>query len=122
MNSDIKHDDWTAGVEGIVFQSCGECAFAWYFHRDFCPNCGAKEPVSSSAKGSGTVYAVTTVNRAPSRELQAYVPYRIVLVKLDEGIQMMGHGADEVGIGDKVQARYISFCDTLVPYFERVFF
>ena len=87
----------------------------WFFARPFCPRCGAAGPATRRSSGRGTVYAVTTVHRAPSPELRALAPYRIALVDLKEGFRAMTHAAPGVGIGDAVQARMVPFGDTSVP-------
>ena len=53
--------DWTCGTAGIAFQRCDGCGHTWYFHRDFCPACGAREPRSEQASARGTVHAITAM-------------------------------------------------------------
>jgi uncharacterized OB-fold protein len=59
------------------------------------------------------------VHRAPTEELQALVPYVIVLVDADEGFRLMAHGTDGLEIGDAVTGRLREFAGRLLPYFER---
>lgn len=47
------------------------------------------------------------------------MPYNIVLVDTDEGFRMMAHGDNDLGIGDKVTARFTQFVGRLVPYFAK---
>src|SRR5215218_11201368 len=112
--------DWTKGGEGIVYQSCGACGKAQYFHRSFCAACGARDPVEKSASGNGTIYATSLVCRAATPETRAHVPYNIVLVDTPEGFRMMAHGDNDLRIGDQVTARYQQFAGRLIPYFARV--
>jgi len=112
--------DWTRGAEAIVYQSCGACEKAQYFHRSFCAACGAPDPVEKCASGQGTVYATSLVCRAATPETRADVPYNIVLVDAAEGFRMMAHGDNDLAIGDKVTARFAQFAGRLVPYFEKV--
>jgi len=111
--------DWTRGEAAIVYQSCPACAAVWYFRRGFCPSCGAREPRSLAASGGGVVHATTLVCRAATPEAKAHVPYTIVLVDTVEGFRMMGHGASDLAIGDKVVARFERFTDRLVPHFVK---
>ncbi len=111
--------DWTEGGEGIVYQACGACGKAQYFHRLFCAACGAPDPVVKTASGAGTVYATSLVCRAATPETRAHVPYNIVLVDMPEGFRMMAHGDDDLVIGDQVTARYRQFAGKLVPYFAK---
>ncbi|MEN3296883.1 MAG: uncharacterized protein V7642_6136 [Burkholderiales bacterium] len=120
MNS--VHDqlrDWTVAQEGIVYQACPSCASRWYFQRRFCPRCGATQPTSLQASGRGTVYSVATVHRAPSEEMRPYAPYTIVLIDMDEGFRIMGHGTPDLRIGEAVRAGYRSIAGKLMPYFDR---
>ena len=114
-----KLADWTKGVEAIVYQSCGACGKAQYFHRSFCAACGAPEPVEKRASGAGTVYATSLVCRAATPETRAHVPYNIVLIDTAEGFRMMAHGDNDLAIGDKVTAGYQQFAGRLVPYFAK---
>ncbi|HZP93747.1 MAG TPA: OB-fold domain-containing protein [Burkholderiales bacterium] len=114
------HDlaDWTRGEAGIVYQRCG-CGAAWYFRRAFCPRCGRLDPQTVQASGRGTVYASSLNHRAPTETLRPYAPYLIVLVDAEEGFRMMAHGDRTLRIGERVQARFVDFGGTLVPYFEK---
>ena len=96
------------------------CAAIWYFRRNFCPRCGDAVPFDHAAAGTGTVYAVTLVARAPSEALRTYAPYLIALVDADEGFRLMAHGDKGLRIGDRVRARFVTFAEHLVPYFERI--
>jgi len=111
--------DWTRGGAGLVYQVCAGCGHAWYFRRAFCPECGAAEVRELAAAGRGTVYADTLVHRAPTDEFRALAPYRIVLVDIDEGFRMMGHGEPSLTIGDRVQCGFKPLGDRLLPYFEK---
>ena len=111
--------DWTKGSEAIVYQSCGVCGKAQYFHRSFCAACGAPEPEAKCASGAGTVYATSLVCRAATPETRAHVPYNIVLVDTAEGFRMMAHGDNDLTIGDRVTAQYQQFAGRLVPYFAK---
>ena len=111
--------DWTMGGEAIVYQCCGACGNVQYFRRSFCWSCGAPDPVEKFASGQGTIYATSLVCRAATAETRAHVPYNIVLVDTEEGFRMMGHGSNDLCIGDKVKARFARFVDRLIPYFEK---
>jgi len=110
--------DWTAGGEGIAFQSCPACSHRWYFRRDFCPRCGSSPPAERQASGLGTIHAATLVTRAPSEALRAHAPYLIVLVDADEGFRLMAHGVPQLGIGARVRCRFVSFGGRLIPFFD----
>jgi len=111
--------DWTLDTPGIVYQRCGSCAHVWYFRREFCPACGAGAPQSLASAGLGTVHAGTLVHRAPSDEFRALAPYRVVLVDVDEGFRMMGHGHASLAIGDRVRCRFEPLAGRLLPFFDK---
>lgn len=110
-------DDWTGGVAAIVFEACGACRSRWYFARGHCPVCGGTDVTRLPSRGEGTLRAVTTVSRAPSPELRAFVPYRVALVDLDEGVRVMGHADDGLVIEDRVRVGYRRLGTLLVPVF-----
>jgi uncharacterized OB-fold protein len=112
-------DDWTTGAEAIVYQSCTLCGSRQYFRRSFCVVCGAPDPVEKRANGEGIVYATSLVVRAATPEARAHVPYNIVLVDAAEGFRLMGHGDNDLKIGDRVTAQYARFTGRLIPYFAR---
>jgi len=99
----------------LLFQHCGACARVWCFARDFCPHCGARDPQTRRCEGAGRIYAVTTVARAPSPEMQALAPYRLALVDFAEGFRAMTHADDDVAIGDAVRLRFVTFGSLKVP-------
>jgi len=111
--------DWTAGVEMIRYQVCGACRRLQYFRRNFCAACGATELVEKTASRKGVVYATSLVARAATPETRAHVPYNIVLVDTAEGFRMMAHGDNALAIGDRVNARFVTFAGRMVPYFEK---
>jgi uncharacterized OB-fold protein len=110
--------DWTSGAEALAYERCGACGTIRYFRRTFCANCGSPAVESRLASGRGTVYAITTVTRAPSAELRAYAPYRIALVDAEEGFRFMTHAAEGLTIGDAVSTRFRSFGERIVPFVE----
>ena len=114
-----ERSDWTSGHPAIVYQQCRNCRERWYFRRSFCPHCGSEDVEAREASGQGTVYAATLVTRAPSEALRALAPYRLLLVEAEEGFRLMGHGAQELELGDAVTARFESFGPLLIPFFER---
>ncbi|ETR78839.1 DNA-binding protein [Afipia sp. P52-10] len=111
--------DWTSGTPAIVYQACGACKHIWYFHRSFCPSCGATDVADHKASGEGVVHAISVVTRAATPEARARVPYAVVLVDMAEGFRMMGHGENDLRIGERVRARFEDFTGRIVPFFAR---
>ena len=110
--------DWTSGAEALTFDRCRACNTLSYFRRAFCPHCGSHDMEARVASGRGTVYAVTTVTRAPSAELRAYAPYRIALVDAREGFRFMTHAAEGLAVGDPVSTTFRRFGERVVPFVE----
>jgi uncharacterized OB-fold protein len=110
--------DWTNGAEALSYKQCRACGTVRYFRRSFCPACGSDAVETRAASGRGTVYAITTVTRAPSGELRAYAPYRIALVDAEEGFRFMTHAADGLAIGDPVSTTFRPFGERIVPFVE----
>lgn len=109
--------DWTHGVPAIVYQHCRACGRHWYFARRMCPHCGTEGPEAKQASGQGTVYAVTTVLRAPTDGLRAALPYTVALIDCAEGFRMLAHATAGVRIGDPVVAGFREFDGALAPFF-----
>lgn len=89
----------------LRYQRCDACASALTGQRYACSRCGSPRLAWCDAAGTGTVYAVSTVHRAPTEAFRALLPYTLVLVDLDEGPRVMAHGAPGLAIGDPVIAR-----------------
>ncbi len=105
----IHTDGLKRGV--IPLQRCGACGTVQICRRHFCQKCASSALDWVDAAGSGQVWAVTVVNRAPDDSFRALVPYTIVLVELDEGQRLMGHGAAGLAIGDRVVATPFDHAD-----------
>ena len=109
--------DWTKGEAGLAFQRCPACREAWGFERRFCPACGDEKSEMRSAAGTGIIYSVTRVERAPTPELKGLAPYTIVLADMTEGFRVMAHGDPTLTIGCAVLATFRDFGGKLVPHF-----
>lgn len=101
----------------LHYQRCDACDHAWYFQRDFCPACGSTAPRLLAAEGRGTLYASTLVNRAPSEEFKALLPYTIVLVQMREGFRVMGHAEPGLSLDSAVRCEMRAIGGRLLPFF-----
>ena len=110
--------DWADGQQAILYEHCNSCGKTTYFRRGFCPRCGATPVAVRTSAGNGTVYAATTVVRAPSPEWKAIAPYALVLVNLDEGIRIMAHGTPGLAIGEPVRIGWLRIGEKLIPRAE----
>lgn len=112
--------DWTRGGRALVYQRCDGCGAIRYFSRAFCPSCGSEASETLEASGHGTVYAVTTVARAPSPEWKALAPYGIALVDAREGFRFMAHAAEGLRIGDAVTTTFREVGDAVIPLVQPI--
>jgi uncharacterized OB-fold protein len=111
---------WEGCAAGeLRYQRCQACAALQPYARAFCLRCGAAEMEWRAGGGRGAVYALTRVERAPTDEFRALVPYLIALVDLDEGYRMMAHCAPGLAIGERVQVRFFEHGGRHLPRFER---
>lgn len=90
----------------LVGERCDTCQNAIFPPRDVCPHCAEPAQTEYTMSGRGTVYSYTTVYDPPAG-FEAYAPYPVALVKLDEGpmvtAQLTDVGADDVRIGMPVE-------------------
>ena len=89
----------------LRYQRCSACGLALTGQRFACTGCGGAQLAWCDAAGTGTVYAVSSVHRAPTEAWRALAPYTLVLVDLDEGPRVMAHGAPGLAIGMRVRAQ-----------------
>ena len=91
----------------FLIQRCSGCSRAVYFPRELCPHCGHGQLALEAPRGTGTVYAVTTVRR----KAEAGGDYNVSLIDLDEGVRLMsrveGVPSTAVHIGQRVKARVV---------------
>ena len=111
--------DWTQGGSQLLHQRCPACAHVWYFFRQFCPACGDDSPEPTQANANGVVCATTLVHRAPDERFKALVPYRLVLVDMQDGMRVMGHAQASLQIGDQVNCEIHTLAGQPLPFFTR---
>ena len=103
----------------LEFQRCRRCGLGQLCRRRLCANCASDELDWFEMAGRGCVWAATTVARAPDEGFRALVPYRLVLVDMDEGPRLMGHAAADAGIGDRVVATLFDHAGRRLLKFRR---
>ena len=103
----------------IRYQACIGCGAAQTLARYACRACGGGQLEWRTALGSGRVYSMTSVARAPSEEFRALAPYTLAIVELQEGPRLMGHASPDVRIGDQVFAHFFEFGDRRLIRFTK---
>jgi uncharacterized OB-fold protein len=91
----------------FLIQHCSGCDRHIYYPREVCPHCGGDALHLVPPRGTGSVYATTTVRR----KADAGGDYNVVLIDLDEGVRLMsrveGVASADVAIGQRVKARVV---------------
>lgn len=92
----------------FLIQHCAACGKHIYFPREVCPHCGSEELALVEPKGTGTVYATTTVRRKAGEGSEGG-DINVSLIDLDEGVRLMSRVAnvapESVRIGQRVKSR-----------------
>jgi uncharacterized protein len=104
----------------LRYQFCLDCDSPQTLTRYACRKCQSLKLAWREAKGTGTVYAITLVTRAPSDSFRALVPYTLVLVTLDEGPRVMAHGHADLKIADRVSAQSFKHDDRTLFLFQKM--
>lgn len=91
----------------LVGEVCEHCDTKIFPPRDICPDCGQEAKTHYQFKGRGEVYSFTTVYDPPAGH-EANAPYKLALVRLEEGPMLTAQLTDldpekPVEIGMKVE-------------------
>lgn len=96
----------------LLYQRCPKCGHAQFYPRAVCTACGA-DPEWATASGRGAVHTYTVVRQNAMPPFAEELPYVVAMVELPEGVRMMGNvtgaGADEVGVGQALEAYAVEF-------------
>jgi uncharacterized OB-fold protein len=77
-------------LTGIRCARCGALALP---PKEFCPTCQQRQWEPVPLHGSGIVTSFTVI-RIPPRGYAAEAPYAVAVVKLDEGVSVLGRVVD----------------------------
>jgi uncharacterized OB-fold protein len=87
---------------------CGGCGAMEIPPREFCPECQARAWTTVPLGGEGEIASYTVIRVAPARHAAA-APYGVAVVKLREGVSLIGRivdlPLDELAIGLPVRFR-----------------
>ena len=105
--TDLTRPYWDgARAHELRLQNCDDCARTWHPPLPVCPGCGGSDITWRAAAGTGVVHSVTITHQAAHPAFAARVPYAVVVVRLREGVLVVGNvlGADpsEIAIGQAV--------------------
>ncbi len=74
-----------AQAHELWLRRCNACERAYFYPRDFCPNCGSRDVSWIQASGRGTLHTFAIVHRAPVPAFRDHVPFVVAMVDLEEG-------------------------------------
>jgi uncharacterized OB-fold protein len=99
----------------LVLDRCGVCGMHRLGGRYACAGCGAEQCEPVSLPASGSVTAVTRVDRSPVDSPTGEVPFFIAMVQLHGAaeVQLMGASKVPLEISSKVS---VSQSDGAAPY------
>lgn len=113
----------SASSHKLVLRRCAACGRHHFPPRHLCPECWSDDLQWVEASGEGSVYTYTVMHRAPSPEFSARTPYIVALIDLAEGPRMManivGAGAREIALGDRVRVCFEARGEHKLPQFAR---
>ena len=120
--SELTQPFWDGCTDGrLLVQECSRCATRWFTPEAVCVECLSPDWSWAESPGTGEVYSVTVVHRAPS---DAFVgPYAIGVVELDDGWSFLanlnGQAPEGWQVGDRVVVTFSSFDGRAVPSFRK---
>jgi uncharacterized OB-fold protein len=87
---DTDSETWWAAVQDrrILINACGSCGRNSLYVRPFCPHCWSEDVSLVPASGRARLYTWSVIhqNGAP---FDAWLPYVVAMVDLDEGPRLM---------------------------------
>lgn len=96
------------GAGQLMALRCGACGELAIPPRQLCPACHARAWQPMTLDGEGTIASFTVIRVAP-RAHTSEVPYAIAVVKLKEGVSILGRIVDipleKVAVGLRVRFR-----------------
>ncbi len=117
---------WDAVQENkLLVQHCNSCDSNIFYPRRVCPECWSEDLGWIEAKGTGTIYSITTTFLGTTSEFTKELPIHVAYIDLDEGIRMasnvIGTGASEAKIGDRVEVVFEKANgDFKLPFFRKI--
>jgi hypothetical protein len=95
-------------LTGVRCGRCGELAIP---PKEFCPACGGRDWRAVPLSGEGVIASYTIIRVAPPRHA-AEVPYAVAVVRLKDGVQLLGRVVDipleQLAVGLSVRFRPLS--------------
>ena len=114
-----------AQAHELWLRRCNACQHAYFYPRDFCPDCGTRDVSWVQASGRGTLHTFAIVHRAPVPALRDHVPFVVAMVDLEEGARMPTNLVDvepdpaHIRVGMAVEVAFVDLTDEItLPVFR----
>jgi uncharacterized OB-fold protein len=89
---DLTRHYWDGAKRGeLLLQNCLDCRAVWHPPMPRCPSCHGERVEWRPSAGRGTVYSYIDVKHSVHPATDAWLPYRVFLVDLDEGPRLVSN-------------------------------
>lgn len=96
MSSQIVKDFRAGLAKGeLLVQKCNSCSKLNMYPRYACPHCQSENLGWQKVSGKGTLMSFTVLRAGAPQGFEADIPYALGVVKLDEGVQLLGRLAND---------------------------
>ena len=89
----LKHFFEEARAGRLTGIRCAECGVLALPPKEFCPSCQQRHWEPEPLNGTGAIVSFTVI-RIPPRGRGGEAPYAVAVVKLDEGVSVLGRVVD----------------------------
>jgi hypothetical protein len=89
----LKHFFEEARAGRLTGIRCGKCQGLAIPPKEFCPTCQERDWTAVPLEGHGNITSFTVIRVAP-RGRGAEAPYAVAVVRLDEGVSLLGRIVD----------------------------
>ena len=114
-----------AQAHELWLRRCNGCEHAYFYPRDFCPDCGSRDVSWVQASGKGTLHTFAIVHRAPVPAFRDHVPFVVAMVDLEEGPRIPTNLVDvepdsaHIHVGMAVEVAFADVTDEItLPVFR----
>jgi uncharacterized OB-fold protein len=85
-------DEYYAALDRgeLAIQHCGACGGNIMYPKYVCPFCGSRDLGWARSSGHGTLHSFTVQRVGAPGGFEADLPYALGVVKLDDGVQLLG--------------------------------
>lgn len=95
----------------LRIQRCSACQKYQHYPRVICVHCQSDVLDWVTVPGHGEIHSFTVVHRPPFEDLDAFAPYVVALIDLDEGVRLLSWvvetAIDQVAIGNRVTVEFL---------------